>query len=174
MNQEKIGKFIGDLRKENKFTQEELAEILGVSNRSISRWENGRSMPDLSMFQILADLFHVNISELVKGERMNKEELIALRDHIQSILEIANKDKNMKKKKINYYLMLGLGCITIVILHEQFNILSYIFIENITEFVCGILIGLGLLCELIGIYNNNHDTSFRQRKKELLFKNKNS
>lgn len=170
MNQEKIGCFIASLRKENKLTQEELAEKLLVSNRSISRWENGRSMPDLSMFQILADEFQVSVSELLKGERMSQADLVLLREHIDSIIEIADRDKTMKKNKINYYLMAGLACITLVILDQQFNILSYVFIENITEFVCGMLIGLGLLFELIGIYNNNHETSFRQRKKELLFK----
>ena len=50
MNQEKIGKFISELRKERGLTQEQLAEILHVSNKSISKWENSRCMPDLSLF----------------------------------------------------------------------------------------------------------------------------
>ncbi len=55
MNQEKIGKFISELRKENNMTQEQLAEKMGVTDKSISRWENGKTMPDLSMLPILAN-----------------------------------------------------------------------------------------------------------------------
>ena len=53
MNQEKIGKFIANLRKEKKLTQEQLAEKLGVTSKSISRWENGNTMPDVSLFEPL-------------------------------------------------------------------------------------------------------------------------
>ena len=70
MNQEKIGKFIATLRREEKkMTQEQLAEKLGVSNRSISRWENGKTMPDLAMLPIISEELGVSISELLNGER---------------------------------------------------------------------------------------------------------
>ena len=53
MNQGKIGKYISEKRKEKKLTQEELAEKLGVSDRAVSNWENGKNMPDLSLFKPL-------------------------------------------------------------------------------------------------------------------------
>mgnify|MGYP002508623141 CR=1 FL=1 len=78
INQEKIGKFIAALRKENQMTQEQLAQKLGVSNRSVSRWENGSNMPDLSMLVEIADYYDVEIREILDGERksenMMKEE----------------------------------------------------------------------------------------------------
>lgn len=58
MNQEKFGKFISELRKEKNMTQEQLAEKLGVSDKSISRWENGNTMPDISLLVELADILN--------------------------------------------------------------------------------------------------------------------
>lgn len=69
MNQEQIGKWIALLRKEKRMTQEQLAERLGVSNRSVSRWENGRCMPDFSLLWDIADELDVSVSELLNGKR---------------------------------------------------------------------------------------------------------
>ena len=71
MDQEKIGKFIAECRKEKKLTQEQLAEKLGVSNRSISSWENGKTMPDISLFEPLCEELNISINELLKGQRLN-------------------------------------------------------------------------------------------------------
>ena len=73
MNQEKIGKFIAQCRKEKKMTQSELAEKLNVTDRSVSNWENGRNMPDLSLFKPICDELGVTINELLSGERLKKE-----------------------------------------------------------------------------------------------------
>lgn len=70
MNQENIGKFIASLRKEKHLTQEQLAERLEVNNRSVSRWENGACMPDVSLFPLLANELDVSVAELVEGKRM--------------------------------------------------------------------------------------------------------
>ena len=74
MNQEKIGKFIAKCRKDKKMTQLELAERLGVTDKSIGNWENGRNMPDLSLFKPLCDELDISINELLSGERLKKEE----------------------------------------------------------------------------------------------------
>ena len=74
MDQVKIGKFIASLRKQAELTQEELGEKLGVTNKTISRWENGNYMPDIEMLQLLAKEFHVNINEILAGERMSDAE----------------------------------------------------------------------------------------------------
>lgn len=68
MNQEKIGKFIASKRKEQKLTQAELAEKLGVTDKSVSNWENGRNMPDLSLFKPLCELLNISINDLISGE----------------------------------------------------------------------------------------------------------
>ena len=67
----KIGKFISELRHENKITQEELGEKMGVTNKTISRWENGNYLPGVEMLQLLSNAFSVSINELLCGERLN-------------------------------------------------------------------------------------------------------
>ncbi len=74
MNQEKIGKFIAECRKNKKMTQSELAEKLGVTDKSIGNWENGRNMPDLSLFKPLCDELGITINDLMSGEKISKEE----------------------------------------------------------------------------------------------------
>ena len=73
MNQEKIGKFIATLRKENNLTQMQLAEALGITDRAVSKWERGKSLPDVSVMLDLCRVLHIEVSELLNGERiMNK------------------------------------------------------------------------------------------------------
>lgn len=170
MNQAEIGRFIAALRKERNLTQEQFAETLGVTNRTISRWENGRCMPDLSLLGIIADELGVSISELLNGRRMTQDDMVALRDSLNAVLELSEKEKKVKTRKLNAYMIIGLLCFTLVALDNQFGILSFIFRQNVDDFVHGALLGIGILCEFIGIYNNNHDTTFCQRKKELLVK----
>ena len=76
MNQEKIGKFIAELRKEKNMTQEELAEMLGVTSKTISRWETGKYMPDLSLFTDISKILNVTINEILQGERLIKKRIV--------------------------------------------------------------------------------------------------
>ena len=69
MDQIKAGAFLKDLRKDKGITQEQLAEELGVSGRTISRWETGKNMPDISLLVEIAEFFDVSIPEIIKGER---------------------------------------------------------------------------------------------------------
>lgn len=76
MDTKKIGAFLKQCRKENNLTQEQLAEKFGISARTVSRWETGSNMPDLSILVELADYYDIEIKELLDGERsstMNKE-----------------------------------------------------------------------------------------------------
>ena len=78
MDQVKIGNFLKKLRKEKGITQEQLAEILNVSGRTVSRWETGNNMPDISILVDIADYYDISIPEIISGERksemMNEEE----------------------------------------------------------------------------------------------------
>ena len=74
MDQRKIGKFIAALRKEKGLTQEQLGEKLGVTNKTVSRWENGNYMPDVEMLSLLSEEFGVSINELISGERLAAED----------------------------------------------------------------------------------------------------
>ena len=92
MNQKKIGSFLKELRKEMGITQEELTEKLDVSSRTISRWETGSNMPDISLLAELAEFYDVSIPEIIDGERksenMNeevKETVLKLSDYTETI-----------------------------------------------------------------------------------------
>ena len=69
IDQNKIGGFLRELRKENNLTQEQLAEKFGVSSQRVSRWENGTTLPDLDILVELADYYNVEIQEIIDGER---------------------------------------------------------------------------------------------------------
>jgi len=74
MNQIKIGKFIAQCRKEKKLTQEQLAEILNTTNKSISKWENGNCLPDSSLYEPLCNELGITINELFAGKRIKDED----------------------------------------------------------------------------------------------------
>lgn len=70
MDQGKIGKFIGEIRKEKNMKQKELADLLGVTSKTISRWETGKYMPDLSLFTLISEALGISLNELLQGERI--------------------------------------------------------------------------------------------------------
>lgn len=74
MNQEKIGKFIAECRKQKNMTQQELAEKLNVSDRTVGNWENGRNMPDLSLFKPLCNELNISLNDLMSGEKVKERE----------------------------------------------------------------------------------------------------
>ncbi len=74
MNQVDIGTFIRECRKEKEMTQEELAESLGVTQKSVSRWENGRTMPDMSLYEPLCRALGIQVSELLYARRISADE----------------------------------------------------------------------------------------------------
>lgn len=98
MNQEKIGKFIASCRKKKNITQQELADKLGVSDRSIGNWENGRNMPDLSLFKPLCKELDITINDLISGEKVKENEYQEkLEENIVNTINFTNKkikDKN--------------------------------------------------------------------------------
>jgi Predicted transcriptional regulators len=99
MDQIKIGNFLKELRKEHNLSQEQLADRFNVSSRSVSRWENGKTMPDISLMIELADFYDIDIRDLLRGERKSekmeenlKETLVMVADYTE-----AEKAKILKK-----------------------------------------------------------------------------
>ena len=72
MNPKEIGAFLKQLRNEKEITQERLAEILGVSGRTVSRWETGTNLPDLSILVEISEFYDVEIKEILNGERKSE------------------------------------------------------------------------------------------------------
>lgn len=96
MDQQKVGKFLKSLRSEKQITQTELAEILGVSNRSISRWENRVTMPDFDLVIELAKYYDVEIGEILEGNRKEKSDEIKINNE-DSVKENKDMDKETEK-----------------------------------------------------------------------------
>ena len=71
MNQEKIGVFIADMRKKQGMSQKQLADAVGVTDKSVSKWETGKSLPEISKMEVLCETLHININELLSGERLS-------------------------------------------------------------------------------------------------------
>ena len=106
MDQIKIGALLKDLRKERNLTQEQIADKFGVSQRSVSRWENGNTMPDISILIELADFYDVDLREILKGER----KAVNMNEDMKETLEMVA-DYNKEEKKRIAKSLLGKICV---------------------------------------------------------------
>ena len=106
MNQERIGRFIAELRKEKKLTQIDLANKLGITDRAISKWENGRGLPDLSLLTPLCEILDISINELLSGSRLDKKDYQEkLEENIINTIDYT--DKKIKKTKKFFVIVLS-------------------------------------------------------------------
>ena len=76
MDQEKIGRFIKKIREENHLTQKELADMLGVTFQAVSKWENGKNVPDIAILKQMSEEFNINIDEILSGKKTKKQNTI--------------------------------------------------------------------------------------------------
>lgn len=101
MNQEKIGKFIAQCRKEKNLTQLQLAEKLNMSDKAVSKWETGRGIPDASIMLELCSYLGINVNELLSGEHLKEEEYQKKADeNILNIVKESDKNKKIKNRII--------------------------------------------------------------------------
>ena len=121
MNQEKIGRFIAELRKEKKMTQINLANKLGITDRAISKWENGRGLPDLSLLTPLCEILDVSINELLSGSRLDKKDYQEkLEENIINTIDYTN--KKIKKTKKIFVIILSVIIMFIVLFMVMYGI----------------------------------------------------
>ena len=107
MNQERIGKFIAKCRKDKNLTQYELAEKLGVTDRSVSNWENGKNMPDLSLFKPLCEILDITINDFLSGEKINKDNYqVKLEENIINTITYSNKKLEQRNNIIGLIILL--------------------------------------------------------------------
>ena len=109
MDTKKIGKFIAENRKAKGLKQKELAEKLGVSDKTVSRWENGNYMPDLSILKPLSEVLGISLNELLSGEYIMQENVAEKAEaSIERTLEYSS--HKIEKSKITVYLTI-VGCV---------------------------------------------------------------
>lgn len=106
LDQRKTGRFIAELRKEQGMTQKELAERLGVTDKAISKWECGRSMPDNSILMELCELLEINVNELLSGERLSVDSYSGkAEENMMHLMKVTEEEKTKNK-----YTVVGTMC----------------------------------------------------------------
>lgn len=100
MDQQRIGAFLKHLRKEKGITQEQLAEALGVSGRTVSRWETGANMPDLSILIMLAEYYGVEIREILDGERKSERMNAEVKETAEKMADYTNMEKERLARRM--------------------------------------------------------------------------
>lgn len=145
MNQLVIGKFISQKRKEKNLTQEQLAGKLGVSNKTISKWETGKCMPDYAVVKNLCDELEITVAELMDGEDSEEKSVRAHDD--EQIMDLLKRTQDLEKQKNMLY-----GIILIVMGIALMSVSQMIGGSNIKDFFSGLLLGLSIAEMLAGVY----------------------
>lgn len=167
MDQQKVGRLLRELRMEKQITQESLAEMLGVSNRSISRWENGATMPDFDLLIELAKYYGVEVGEILDGERKQKNMDAATEDLMAKIADYNNMEKEFHSKRICVMFLFALICMiayAVIDVLELSSVQPYEAILNAAQgFVMGTLITGAL-------YSSRYIVKIKAAKQRLLKK----
>ena len=120
MNYDKKGLFIKEKRKELNLTQKELASLLSITDKAISKWERGLGFPDVSLLEDLSNALNISILELIKGEKINDDIKIETENYVKETLSITNQENTRKKKilinKILSFIIIG-TCLLILFLN---------------------------------------------------------
>ena len=145
MNQLIIGKFIAQKRKEKNLTQEQLAEILGVSNKTVSKWECGKCMPDYSIVKPLCQELGITVSELMDGE-VKADSSIRVFDEEQ-MLDMLGRIQQLEKQRISI-----LGILLIVMGIALLAISQSLGVTAFRDFLSGFMLGASVVEMLAGVY----------------------
>lgn len=167
MDQVKIGNFLKKLRKEKGITQEQLAEILNVSGRTVSRWETGSNMPDISLLIEIADFFDVSIPEIINGERKSEKMDEEVKEVAEKLSDYADAEKVNIIKEIR---KLSIGGVIALI--------AYFIIDTTGTASQNIILGkISLYCEtlvyvtviMIALYSTGLLSKIQRKNKNTRF-----
>ena len=145
MNQISIGNFIAKKRKEKNMTQATLAERLGVSNKTISKWETGKCMPDYSVIEPLCKELDITVAELLDGEEKADNSIRAY-DDLQ-VLDLIKRTQALEDQRTSLY-----GCILIIMGLAMLLLHYNIGGSDGKDFISGLLLGISIVDMLIGVY----------------------
>ena len=167
MDQKKIGAFLKELRKEKNLTQEQLSELLGVTNRSISRWENGVNMPDFDLVIEIVNYFNISIEEFLDGER--KENMIDRKTE-QTLLKVADYENQDRIKFTKRMCGLFIAAIIAFIVYGVIDINGLVS-TGIYEDIASVALGIVLGVLLVGaLFTSGYMVKVQALKQRLLFK----
>lgn len=145
MNQVTIGNFLMKKRKEKNMTQAALAEALGVSNKTISKWETGKCMPDYSIIESLCKVLDISIAELLDGEESVDNSVRVYDD--EQVLDLIKRTQVLENQRtVLYGLILIIMGMALLLLHY------YISGSEVKDFISGLLLGLSVGEMLVGVF----------------------
>lgn len=145
MNQQATGKFIAQKRKEKSLTQEQLAEKLGVSNKTVSKWETGKCMPDYSVVKILCEELEITVAELMDGEAAEERSVRAYDD--EQIMDLLKRTQDLEKQKNLLY-----GVLLIVMGIALLAFSQLLGGTNFRDFLSGLMAGISVGEMLVGVF----------------------
>lgn len=167
MTNERIGSFIAAMRKEKNLTQEQLAERLGVSNRSVSRWENGKTLPDLSLMHSICEELDITISELLNGKREIPD--LGTKEAVALVAALAEQEQSRRETELKNRMYLGQFLLLTVIACDLAYFLGWLAQEmQMSLRVTLVLLGVGL--QLTGILRSRRRKPLTDRELEVLTK----
>ncbi|HHY82975.1 MAG TPA: helix-turn-helix transcriptional regulator [Clostridiales bacterium] len=165
MEQRKIGSFLKELRKEKRLTQEQLAEKLNVSGRTVSRWETGSNMPDISLLVELAEFYEVSIPEIIDGERKSEKMDKETKEAVLKVAEYSNEEKRKMGRVTLVYFIVGIISIIVNVAMRFMEFPDTFWVG----FLDGVTSGLPLAAMLLGIlYVTEAMTKVRAFKLKLI------
>lgn len=167
MDQKKIGNLLKKLRSEKGLTQEQLAEILNVSNRTVSRWETGSNMPDISLLVEIADFYDISIPEIINGERKSEKMNEEVKEVAKTMSDYARAEKEAIVKNIRIISVIGLVAFVVHALldatglHLKSSVLEHLNLYSETLiYVTVVMFPLYTTGLLSKIHRRNKDTKF--------------
>ena len=166
MDQKKIGSFLKELRKGKGITQEEFAENLNVSGRTVSRWETGVNMPDISLLVDIAEFFNVSIPEIINGERKSEIMEKEVKEVAEAMSNYAGAEKSVILKRVKLISIIGLISLVIGLVMEAINYDSMIPIYECMKETC-LGFGVGALATMV-LYTTGILEKIKNRKSKQM------
>ena len=141
MNPKEIGAFLKQLRNEKGITQEQLAEILGVSGRTVSRWETGTNLPDLGILVQISEYYNVEIKEILNGERKSKNMDNELKETLLKVADYneLEKQRAARSGNISFCIMFLICAMTIIVQMLMTDNLSLVIGETVVLLAGGLI-----------------------------------
>ena len=175
MDTVKVGAFLRELRKEKNMTQEQLAEVFQVTNRTVSRWETGSNMPDVSLLLEIADFYQLDVREILNGERKPAApEMRSLlessdqNDKLREMAEYIDSDKEKMAVRTRIYAIAGLLAVILNICLANFGPEGN-SVVNFVRRLCTLLVYLALSASIL--YTTDRLQILQRKCKEKLKRN---
>ncbi len=165
MDQQKVGAFLKELRKEKNITQEQLAEEMRVSRRTVSRWETGSNMPDLDILIDISEFYDVELREILDGERKNEQMDKVMKETVLKVADYSNDEKAKVMKRMHALFIAALALMTFLLAAFFIDLWS----GPVMDILQGVALGVGYGMIVIGvIMTSRYARQIREFKLRLL------